>query len=113
MGGARGIRSGIDPHPYPFMKPLIRIDHFSAKKGRRHRGPGPTECARRIKDWTRERLGLDADSTVWVTELRCSDPGCPDLETVIAIPIPSGDWRTLRIAKPVADVCREDISALT
>jgi len=38
-----------------------------------------------IKQWTRDYLHLDDDAVVIVTELACADPGCPLLETVIAV----------------------------
>ena len=38
-----------------------------------------------IKSWARAVSGVDESTTVMVTELACSEPGCPPLETVIAI----------------------------
>jgi hypothetical protein len=38
-----------------------------------------------IRRWTREYLRLPQDSTVTVNELACRDPGCPLVETVIAV----------------------------
>lgn len=40
---------------------------------------------RQIKEFVRQKLALSDDATVLVTELQCSEPGCPPLETVIAI----------------------------
>ena len=48
------------------------------------RGPAPAHGLA-IKQWTREILRLDADAVVTVMELSCSDPGCPLVETVIAV----------------------------
>ena len=48
------------------------------------RGPRP-EHARAVKQWTRDFLKLDDDAVITVMELACSDPGCPDVETVIAV----------------------------
>ena len=78
----------------------------------RSRSEGGGDCARRVKRWTRGLLGLDEGMMVSVTELRCADPGCPDIETVIGIPNPGGSWRTLRVAKPLCQVRRTDISRL-
>jgi hypothetical protein len=47
-------------------------------------GPTPTD-PQTIKHWTRESLHLDEDAVVTVMEFTCSDPGCPQIETVIAV----------------------------
>lgn len=33
-----------------------------------------------VKRWVRELFIVSDDATVMVTELRCSEPGCPPLE---------------------------------
>jgi len=38
-----------------------------------------------VKRWTREFLKLDDEAVVTVSELACSDPGCPLIETVNAV----------------------------
>jgi hypothetical protein len=38
-----------------------------------------------VKEWAAEVFRLGADVAVMVTELRCTEPCCPPLETVIAI----------------------------
>lgn len=38
-----------------------------------------------IKRWTRECLGLTDEDVVFVHELNCRDPGCPMVETVVAV----------------------------
>src|ERR1700741_3660775 len=35
--------------------------------------------------WVRRVLNLEDDAVVMISELRCSEPGCPPLETVIAV----------------------------
>lgn len=47
-----------------------------------------------------------------VTELRCAEPGCPPIETVIAILGAPGGRRQFRIHQEVADVTLEDIAAI-
>lgn len=69
--------------------------------------------ARRIKNLVRMRFGLDDAATLMVSELRCHEDGCPDVETVIAV---MGDARTgltWKIAKPMAQVDAGDIAALS
>ena len=62
-----------------------------------------------IKQWAMEAFRLPADVSVMVTELRCSEPGCPPLETVIAILDTPGRPRQFKIHKAVADVSRDDV----
>jgi hypothetical protein len=80
---------------------------FSPKPGR---APGRTT---EIKAWTAEALGLTNDVAVMVTELRCTEPGCPPLETVVAVMDGNGPARQYKIHKPLADVTREDIHAIS
>lgn len=44
-----------------------------------------TARKREIKTWVTEALALPEDATVMVTELACKEPGCPPIETVIAV----------------------------
>lgn len=41
--------------------------------------------AAQVRQWARTAFGLGDDDVVLVTELRCHEPGCPPVETVIAI----------------------------
>jgi hypothetical protein len=78
-------------------------------------GPRPGRVAGRtteIKAWAAESLGLTDDVAVMVTELRCTEPGCPSLETVVAVLSGNGPSRQYRIHKSIADVTREDVRAL-
>lgn len=52
----------------------------------------------------------DAEVTVLVTELECTEPGCPPIETVIAL---LGAVRNVqyKIHKPVAEVGIDDVRA--
>jgi hypothetical protein len=65
-----------------------------------------------LKKRVQQRLGLGDDCTLSVHELRCAEPDCPDLETVIAIFRPGTAPLRLRILKPVADVTDEDLAGL-
>ena len=48
------------------------------------RRPDPRAVAD-VKRWAAEVFRLPESASVLVTELRCGEPGCPPLETVIAI----------------------------
>jgi hypothetical protein len=66
-----------------------------------------------IKARAAEALGLTDDVAVMVTELRCTEPGCPPLETVVAVLSGTLPTRQYKIHKPLADVTREDVRALS
>jgi len=66
----------------------------------------------RVKSWVRELFGLPEDTTVAVSELRCSDPDCPDVETVIAVLGEPGVARRHKIFKPIGEILREDVADL-
>jgi hypothetical protein len=38
-----------------------------------------------LKQWTRDILGLGEDDIITINELACRDPGCPVLETIVAV----------------------------
>ncbi len=66
---------------------------------------------REIKAWVAEEFRLNEDSTVMVTELHCTEPGCPPLETVIAI-LCGAERRQFKLHKSAAEVARTDIQGL-
>ena len=53
----------------------------------------------------------DDDVTVMVTELACTEPGCPPRETVIALMRP-GAPRQHKIHKPLAEVTAADVATM-
>jgi nitrate reductase delta subunit len=63
----------------------------------------------RIRAWTRERFGLDASDTILVTELACTVPGCPPLETVVAFWTADGQRHHFKVFKPADAVVPEDL----
>jgi len=64
-----------------------------------------------IKRWFREQLSLQEDATITVSELRCGDENCPDVETVVGVLLGPGCQRKWRILAPVASVTSEEIAA--
>lgn len=66
-----------------------------------------------VKIWVRDILQVEDDTTIMVTELRCSEVGCPPIETVIALLNPIHPTRQYKIHKPVTDIAMADIIALT
>ncbi|MEV0089482.1 hypothetical protein [Saccharopolyspora sp. NPDC050642] len=47
--------------------------------------PGRADRAGEIAELVRAALGLPADAAVTVQELACAEPGCPPIETKIAV----------------------------
>lgn len=70
---------------------------------------GQLQVLDRIRDWTKERFGLDGDATLLVTEVACSQPGCPPLETVVAFWTEGNRRHHFKIFKPAAQVLPEDL----
>ncbi len=63
-----------------------------------------------FKQWVRETFELSDDVSVMVTELQCSEPGCPPLETVIAIM--GAEKKQHKLHKLLAEVTQADIAEL-
>jgi nitrate reductase delta subunit len=71
------------------------------------KSPAYHEALARVREWTRERFTLAADATILVSEIACSLPGCPPLETVVVFWI--GETRHhFKFFKPVREVAVDD-----
>lgn len=70
------------------------------------------EASARVRAWCREVFDVEEGTTVMVVELRCSEPGCPRLETSIAFLGQDLETRQHKIHKPLSKITFEDISAL-
>lgn len=62
----------------------------------------------RVLGWTREQFKLDEDETIMVSQLPCSDPGCPPLETHVVFWTQAGRQH-FKIYKPLAEVAADDL----
>ena len=62
----------------------------------------------RVRDWTRTRFALADDETVMVSEVACSVPGCPPIETHLVFWTAAGRHH-YKIFKPLADVVEDDL----
>ena len=71
--------------------------------------PDPVHV-RALKVVVREALQLDLDATVVVQQLACAEPGCPPVETVIAVL--GTPRRTWKIPTPTADVSAAELGTL-
>jgi hypothetical protein len=74
--------------------------------------PRDHAAADRIKGWVREIVesGSEASDSVGVTvsEIICTDPGCPGTETVILIMRPGHATVAAKLAKAIVDVTETD-----
>jgi hypothetical protein len=77
--------------------------------GRRMIDPEQVE---RIKAWARTTWALSDETMVMVTELECREPGCPPIETVIALLEGPGKTLQHKIHKPAAEVVQSDVERL-
>ena len=62
----------------------------------------------RVREGTRARFTLAADETVMVSQIACSVPGCPPIETHVVFWTPAGRHH-FKIFKPLAQVNEEDL----
>lgn len=74
-------------------------------------GKKDTSWQGQIKEWVRAHFKLAPEITILVTELRCDQPGCAPVETIIAVLDPAGrkQWKSPR---PMKEVRKEDIPHL-
>ncbi len=69
---------------------------------------GDAAALDRVRGWTRARFALTDDDTVMVSEVACSVPGCPPIETHLVFWTDAGRHHT-KIFKPLADVVEDDL----
>ena len=67
---------------------------------------------RQIKAWVREQLGVDEELTIMVSELECTEPGCPPRETVIALLRAGGRSEQRKLHVALRDVTQADVQRL-
>jgi G3E family GTPase len=60
-----------------------------------------------VKTWIYEALRLDADTTLSISQLSCTEPNCPPIETVVAVMIKPP--QQYKIHKAIADIEHQDI----
>ncbi|HTQ45448.1 MAG TPA: hypothetical protein VMI75_21970 [Polyangiaceae bacterium] len=70
---------------------------------------GRAEAARRVKAWVSSHAHAEDSDAVMVTELRCTEEGCPPIETVLALLRPGEEPRKWKVHKPIVLVTEEDV----
>jgi hypothetical protein len=81
-------------------------DFLSGKRKRN------SQAIQQVKSWVLDVLQLEENTSLMVTELHCSEPGCPPVETVIALLKASHPTYHYKIHKPVADITLNDVATL-
>jgi nitrate reductase delta subunit len=71
--------------------------------------PEHLQAIERVQGWTRTRFTLPDDAPVLASELACTVPGCPPLETVVAFWTENGERRHFKVFKPVEQVVEDDL----
>lgn len=72
--------------------------------------PNPSaEALARVRAWTQERFALESGETVLATQIACSVPGCPPLETVVSFWTRDGRRHHFKVFKPAAEVTQDDL----
>lgn len=70
-----------------------------------------TKLHQLIRSWVKDKFALEESFDLTVSEIKCADPGCPDIDTYITIE-QEGTSRKFRIAKPLVYVRKWDIEGM-
>lgn len=73
------------------------------------RQPGPSPQLRELKETVRRLLGLDEDTAVMIRQLACTEPGCPPMETVVAVLPMDGAARRWTLHAPADRITEADL----
>lgn len=68
-----------------------------------------TLAIRALKTVARSLFQASEDDGVVVTELQCTEPGCPPVETVVALLRAGCEPRQVKVHKAVVDVTEDDL----
>jgi nitrate reductase delta subunit len=95
-------------HPYHQALEALRL---LLDIGLTKTSPGISAEQERVRTWTREHFQLGEEETIMVSELPCSDPGCPPVETNVVF-WTQGGRRQFKVYKPLAEVIPDDLLGL-
>ena len=95
-------------HPYHQALEALRL---LLDVGLTKKSPGISAEQERVRTWAREHFNLADDETIMVSELPCSDPGCPPVETHLVFWTQAGR-RQFKVFKPLAEVVPDDLLGL-
>ena len=66
----------------------------------------------KIKEWLGIHFSLPTNLELTYTELRCADPACPCVQTVLKVKLESGENLSYKIGKPLIYIREWDIKNL-
>lgn len=66
---------------------------------------------RALKATARTLFEAGEDDAVVVNELQCTEPGCPPIETIVALLRAGTEPRQVKVHKPAVEVNEEDLRA--
>ena len=95
-------------HPYHQALEALRL---LVDLGLTKKTPGISAEQERVRTWAREHFNLPEDETIMVSELPCSDPGCPPVETHLVF-WKQGGRHQFKVFKPLAEVVPDDLLGL-
>src|SRR5579859_6371820 len=67
-----------------------------------------TVAVERVREWTRTRFALTGEDTVMVSQIACTVPGCPPIETHVVFWTAAGRHH-FKIFKPLVQVNEDDL----
>jgi nitrate reductase delta subunit len=73
------------------------------------KSPDEVRALEQIERWTRERFELSPEAVVTASELACTLPGCPPLETVVAFWTADGARHHFKLFKRAHEVSSDDL----
>ncbi|MEM7649736.1 MAG: hypothetical protein AAF283_11180 [Cyanobacteria bacterium P01_A01_bin.70] len=68
------------------------------------------EKLRQLKAWVHEALALPEDVPISISQLQCHEPGCPPIETVVAVM--SQPPQTFKIHAGVEAIAQGDVERM-
>jgi hypothetical protein len=80
-----------------------------ATLGSVRKSPDQLKALDRVAAWTRARFKLPEEAPILVSEVTCSLPGCPPLETVVAFWTEGDTRHHFKLFKPVHEVVEDDL----
>ena len=70
-----------------------------------------SEEIKQVKQWIYQVLQLDEEISISLSQLQCTEPGCPPIETVINVM--SNPVQQYKIHKSIAEIEYSDVSRIT
>jgi hypothetical protein len=72
---------------------------------------GNAKLYKHIEQWVKAKFNLSEAAEITVSEIKCADAGCPDIDTYIYVK-DQNEQKKYRIAKPLVYVRKWDIDGM-